>query len=160
MSRHGGLTQADREYIEGQGGVIMDTRDGYAVDFPAQEQAEPPVQHVDAKAIEAAVARAAEYGTHVVPVWRSRGEGWYVAESHAEHPGWWYLCQIDARNGQPVGCECVSSYLCHHLGAAISVWREQVNYEANGATVAAEWEATRARVRADAPSEMKEEAWV
>lgn len=149
-------TPALRRYIESQGGSVQDTHDGLAVTFPEPARA-------SAREVEAAVERAREFGTRVLPVWRERGPGWFVAESLRQHPGWVYLCQIDMTTGQPIRCECIAGAtgttpVCHHLGAAIRDWRKDVGYEANGAAVLADWKATLAAIneRRTAP---QEEEW-
>ena len=75
-------------------------------------------------------------------MWRERGEGWYAAVSREEHPGFWYVGQIDELTGQPVGDECVASHVCHHLGAMVAEWRLRRDYEANGAAALAGWTET------------------
>lgn len=145
-------TPSIRKLIEEQGGTVRDTADGIAYEPPTAPKA-------DAKEIEAAVERAKEYGTVVMPVWRERGDGWYVADSHADHPGYWYLLQIDEHTGQPVKCECVAAQACHHLGAAIRRWRERVGWAQNEEDVLSPWRETLARVQANRPHRMAEEQW-
>ena len=145
-------TPSIRKYIEAQGGSVHDTHDGLAVDFPAPTTSA-------ATEVEAAVARAVAFGTRCLPLWRERGTGWYVAESHEEHPGCWYVCQIDERTGQPVGCECIASHVCHHLGAAISGWRERHGWGANEAEVLAAWHESLDRIAAAKAEGVQQEKW-
>jgi hypothetical protein len=149
-------TPSLRKYVEEHGGTVRDSKDGISVEFP-----EPTPEAIKAAAaeIEAAVERAAEYGTRCIRLWRERGEGWHAAESREEHPGFWYVCQIDEQTGRPIGCECAAIHVCHHLGAAISDWRQRVGYAANGDAALAAWEETLRRVRESRPSAMVEEAW-
>ncbi len=154
MSRQRG---PDREFIEAHGGVVSDTPDGYAVTYTRRE-----APAFTAKDIEAAIARAREYGTTVAPVWRPRGTGYYVATSHAEHPGWVYLVHIDEDKGQPLSCECIAGQaglVCHHAAACLIKWREQSGWVANDEAILAAWEETLRLVRQRMPSRLEEEAW-
>lgn len=136
-----GLTARKRRDIEAAGGVVTETRDGYAVDFPGRDvlaEAEADFGGDISEQIERAVERAKEYGTEHVRLWRERGAGWYACTSHEEHPGYSYICQIDERTGRPLSCACDAVVVCHHLGRACWDWRQRVGwYESDAAVQAA-----------------------
>ncbi|MDE2105000.1 MAG: hypothetical protein KGL39_47620 [Patescibacteria group bacterium] len=150
-------------FIRENGGVITETSDGRAVDFPGREQepAEEEPQRYNADQIERAIERAKEYGTTIVPLWRPRGDGYYAASSHAEHPGCAYVCRIDETTGTPISCECAagtgSGVCCHHLGAAIALFRERVGWYRSEAVVGDMWEETLRRLKACRPERLEGE---
>ncbi len=155
--RHRGLTSAEREAIEHRGGVIRDNKQGYEVLWPDKPQLSSGFA---AKDVEAAITRAREYGTTFIRLWRERGDGWYAATSHAEHPGYSYVCRIDERTGQPISCECIANAgCCHHLGAVVAAWREQSGWVANDEAILAAWEETLRMVCQRMPSRMQTEEW-
>lgn len=142
-------------FIEAQGGEIRYGHDGKSVEFPERAARSAVKEDELARAIQ----RAAEFGTTVVRLWRERGEGWYAASSHEEHPGFSYICQIDEQTGQPVSCGCDASVVCHHLGACIADWRSRGKWAENDQRTQAIWHDMTAESAVRARRGVAEEAW-
>lgn len=140
------------------------TSDGHLTDFPGREpvpvnEETTPFGGNLGEQIDRAIARAKEYATVYVPLWRERGAGWGVSSSHEDHPGFSYINQLDELTGMPIKCECSAVVVCHHLGAAIEAYRRRCGWYGNDIPVLEAWQATLDALRAGRAARHEEEEW-